>query len=167
MTAFGKYCATLGAVVLLLISCRAEKIHSEQIERGGQWLSWSRTERHRFIHRYLDGFLRGRNRACDAADHLFEVGQPHRLGDGQHPNDMPSTRCFAALDDYSRARHTGSDLDFSAYADPITEFYTKHPEYQGVPFPFLMDFLSDKKCNNAEQLYQKALAGELRVIRQR
>jgi hypothetical protein len=41
----------------------------------------------------------------------------------------------------------------------------KRPEYQGVPFPYLMEFLSDKKCSTAEQLYQKALVGELHVVR--
>jgi hypothetical protein len=164
MATFRKYLVGIGAVTLLMASCRTQKVHTEQIERGGEWLSWNPNERNRYIFGYLDGYLLARNRACDATDHLFEVGMSHRLGDDQHPTEIPSGRCLAAVDTYSRFKGINPTLDFSVYADPITEFYTKHPEYQGVPFPFLMEFLSDKKCSTADQLYQMALAGKLRVI---
>jgi hypothetical protein len=78
---------------------------------------------------------------------------------------MPSARCLASVDEYSRYKYTAAKLDVSNYEKPITEFYTKHPEYKGVPFPFLMEFLSDKKCSTAEELYQKAATGELHVVR--
>ena len=60
---------------------------------------------------------------------------------------------------------TTSGPDFSAYADVITEFYTKHPEYQGIPFVDLMKSLSDRTYKTADQLYQMALKGELRPVR--
>jgi hypothetical protein len=165
MATYRKYLTGIGTVALLMISCRTEKVHTEQIERGGEWMSWTPTERNRYVFGYLDGYLLARSRACNAADKLFEVGMPHRLGDDQHPTEIPSGRCLAAVDEYSRFKYKDSTLDFSIYANPITEFYTKHPEYQGVPFPFLMEFLSDKKCSTGDQLYQMALAGKLRVIR--
>ena len=165
MATYRKYLTGIGTVALLMISCRTEKVHTEQIERSGEWMSWTPTERNRYVFGYLDGYLLARSRACNAADKLFEVGMPHRLGDDQHPTEIPSGRCLAAVDEYSRFKYKDSTLDFSIYANPITEFYSKHPDYQGVPFPFLMEFLSDKKCSTGDQLYQMALAGKLRVIR--
>jgi hypothetical protein len=163
--ALSKYLVGIGAVVLLLISCRAEKVRPGQLERGGEWLSWTRSERNRYVYGFLDGYMLARMRACNAADDLFEVGQPHRLGDEQHPTEVPSGRCLASVDTYSRFKYTNSAVDISVYANPITEFYTKHPEYQGIPFPFLMEFLSDKQCSTADELFQMALKGKLRVIR--
>ena len=160
-----KYLAGIGTAALLLVSCRSEKVYTAQIERGREWLSWTPSERNRYVYGYLDGYLLARSRACDAADALFEVGMPHRLGDDQQPTEIPSGRCLAAVDTYSRYRYKDSTLDVGIYANPITEFYTKHPEYQGVPFPFLMEFLSDKKCSTADELYQMALSGKLHVIR--
>jgi hypothetical protein len=165
MATIRKYLVGIGTVALLMISCRSERVHTEQIERGGEWLSWTPIERNRYVYGYLDGYLAARNRACDAADRLFEVGMPHRLGDDQHPTEIPSGRCLAAVDGFSRYTYKDSTLNVSNYANPITEFYSKHQEYWGVPFPFLMEFLSDKKCSTAEELYQMALAGKLHVIR--
>jgi hypothetical protein len=165
MATFRKYLAGIGTAALLMISCRPGKVQTEQIERGGEWLSWTPRERNRYVYGYLDGYLVARNRACDAADGLFKVGMPHRLGDDQHPTEIPSGRCLAAVDTFSRYKYSDSTLDVSIYAVPVTEFYTKHPEYQGVPFPFLMEFLSDKKCGTADELYQMALVGKLHVIR--
>ncbi len=58
-----------------------------------------------------------------------------------------------------------SGPDFSAYADVITDFYTKHPEYKGIPFVDLMKSLGDHNYKTADQLYQMALNGELHPIR--
>jgi hypothetical protein len=157
--------AAIGTVVLLLISCRAEKARPEQLERGGEWLSWTTSERNRYVYGFIDGYLQARRKACAAADNLFEVGQPHRLGHEQHPTEVPSGRCLASVDTYSRFKYINSTVDLSVYANPITEFYTKHPAYQGIPFPFLLDFLSDKKCSSSDELFQMAQKGELRIIR--
>jgi hypothetical protein len=76
---------------------------------------------------------------------------------------MRSGRCLASVDNHSR--YIGSRVDLAVYEVPITEFYTKHPEYQGVPFPFLMEYLSDEKCSTADELFQMAQKEKLRVIR--
>ena len=83
------------------------------------------------------------------------------MGDEQHPTEFPSGRCLASVDEYSRFKYTDSTIDFSAYVNPITEFYTKHPEYGGILVPSLMEFLSDKKCSTADELFQMALQGKL------
>jgi hypothetical protein len=155
----------IGVIVPLLVSCRAGKVRPEQLERGGEWLSWTTSERNRYVYGFIDGYLQARQRACAAADDLFEIGHAHRLGDEKHPTEVPSGRCLASVDTYSRFRYIDSTADLSVYANPITEFYTKHPAYQGVPFPFLLDFLSDKKCSSSDELFQMAQKGELRIIR--
>jgi hypothetical protein len=70
------------------------------------------------------------------------------------------------MEEYSKARYTeASGPDFSAYADVITDFYTKHPEYRGIPFVNLVKSLSDRSYKSADQLYQMAVKGELRPVR--
>jgi hypothetical protein len=156
-----KYLAGIAVVVLLLISCKATKVRPDLLESGGEWMSWNATERNRYVFGYLDGFLTARHTACLAADTLFEVGQPHRMGDEQHPTEFPSGRCLASVDEYSRFKYIDSMIDLSAYVNPITEFYSKHPEYKGILVPSLMEFLSDKKCSTADELFQVVLQGKL------
>ena len=158
-----KYLAGIAVVVLLLISCKANEIRPELLEKGDEWLSWNTGERNRYVFGYVDGYLTARHTACVAADTLFEVGQPHRMGDEQHPTEFPSGRCLASVDEYSRFKYVGSTIDLSAYVNPITEFYTKHPEYKGILIPSLMEFLSDKKYSSADDLFQMALQGKLRA----
>jgi hypothetical protein len=160
-----KYLCGVGALVSLAIICTAIQVRPERIERGGEWLSWSTNERNKYVDGFISGYLKARVTACNAADNLFEVGQSHRLGDDQHPTEVPSGRCLAAVDTYSRYKYVNSAIDFTAYTNVITEFYTKHPEYEGIPFPLLIEVLSDKKCSTADQLYQLALKGELRPVR--
>ena len=151
--------ATLAAFTIM---CVAAQVRPGQIERGGEWLSWSLAERNRYTDGFISGYLAVRLKACNTADALFEVGQPHRLGDEQHPTDVPSGRCLAAVDTYSKFKYVNSAIDFGPYTNAITEFYTKHPEYQDIPFPHLMQALSDTKSSSADQLYQMVQKGELR-----
>ena len=160
-----KYLVGVGALAFLLVCCKTRQLRPEQLERGGEWLSWSQSERDRYVYGFLDGWMKSRMTACGETDKLFEVGQPHRMGDEQHPTDIPSGRCLAAVDTYSRFRYADSALDISVYSKPITEFYTKHPEYAGIPFPFLLEYLGDKKCSTSDGLYRMALTGKLHVIR--
>ena len=158
-----KYLVGIAVVVLLLVSCKTNKVRPGVLERGDEWMSWNTTERNRYVFGYLDGYLTARHTACVAADTLFEVGQPHRMGDEQHPTEFPSGRCLASVDGYSRFKYIDSTLDLSAYVNPITEFYTKHPDHKDIFVPSLMEFLSDKKCSTADELLQMALQGKLRA----
>lgn len=158
-----KYFIGIGFIALLLTSCSMNKTRPEPLERGREWLSWTSSERNRYVLGYLDGYLTARHTACLAADSLFEVGQPHRMGDDQHPSEYPSGRCLESVDSFSRFKYIDSALDLSTYVNVITEFYAKHPEYQGIPVPSVMEFLSDKKCKTAADLFQTALRGELHI----
>jgi len=150
------------SVAFMLIMAEAQ-VRPGQLERGGEWLSWSEGERNTYVVGLITGYRVASLRACNAADQLFEIGQPHRLGDQQHPSEMPSARCLARVDSYSKCE--SGTTNCSAYAKTITEFYTKHPEYQDLPFPELMEFLSDGKSNTADQLYEVAQHGQVRPPR--
>jgi hypothetical protein len=154
----------VGTLVAMLPSLSAQ-VHLKQtdLEMGQQWLSWTSAQRNSYVYGFIDGYMKGTVDACLAADELFEVGQPHRLGDEHHPTEVPSGRCLARVDrEYSKGKLTESGMDTSAYTSVITEFYTKHPEYRRVPFSSLLLLLSDKKHKTAEELYAMALKGEIR-----
>jgi len=161
-----KHFVGIGTLVILVIICTAAQFRTDQVDRGGEWLSWSPGQRATYVNGFITGYLQGSHRACDVADQLFEVDKPHRLGEQHDSGDNPSARCLARMDEYSKAKY--SELfgpDFTAYTDVITEFYTKHPEYRGIPFLNLMKSLSDRNYKTADQLYQMALKGELRPLR--
>jgi hypothetical protein len=163
-----KYLAGIGAfVIFVVVICVAAQVRPEQLDRGGEWLSWSPGERATFVNGFIAGYRQGSHGACDVAQELFgEPGKMYRLGDENHPSEMPSARCLARMEEYSKAKYTEtSGPDFSAYADVITEFYTKHPEYQAIAFVNLLKSLSDRNYKTADQLYQMALKGELRPLR--
>lgn len=161
-----KYLAGIGALAILVIVCVAAQIRPEQVDRGGEWLSWSPAGRAAYVNGFITGYLQGSNRACDVAQELCADRKTYRLGDERHPSEMPSARCLARMEKYSKAKYTEAlGPDFSAYVDVITEFYTKHPEYQGIPFMNLMKSLSDRNYKTTDQLYQMALKGELRPVR--
>jgi hypothetical protein len=163
-----KYLCEIGAAAILLIICMAAQVRPSEIDRGGEWLSWSPGERATYVDGFVTGYLHGSHGACEVAEQLFgEPGKMYSLGDEHHPSEMPSARCLARMEKYSKAKFTDSGLDPSAYVDVITEFYTKHPEYRAIPFANIMGALSDSRYKTADQLYQMALKGEspLRTVR--
>lgn len=105
--------------------------------RGGEWLSWTPVQRTAYVQGFADGYMLGFYRACDLADQLFEVGQQHRLGDKDHPTELPSGRCLAHRGEFSKAKlEENGQFDVNAYTDVITTFYEKHPMCRDFPFPF-------------------------------
>ncbi len=145
------------SVFLVVGFLLAGQLRREQVDRGDQWLSWSKAERIAFIDGFLTGYSNGSHKACLSANEIFEVGEAHRLG-----ND-PAARCEARIETYTRYESSESGPDLSGYADVITEFYTKHPERRGIPFFYLLQFLSDKQHKTADELSQMASKGELRT----
>jgi hypothetical protein len=157
----------IGIAILLLIMSPGAQVRPEQLNRGGEWLSWNPGQRATYVDGFITGYLQGSHSACEVAQELFgKPGKMYRLGDEHHPSEMPSARCLARMEEYSKARYTeSSGMDGSAYTDVITEFYTKHPEYYGITFVDLMKSLSDRNYKTADQLYQMALKGDLQPLR--
>jgi hypothetical protein len=154
----------VGLVASLMIGRTTVEVHPEQLERGGQWLSWTEIERNAYAYGLISGYLTGSLEACNAADDLFEVGQPHKLGDQHSPSEMPSARCLAKRDNYSKCKYANSVVDCSAYTTVITEFYTKYPDQRQIAFVDLMRLLSDRSYKSADQLHKMALRGEIRPL---
>src|SRR4029077_17780416 len=161
-----KYLSGIGVLLILTMICVAAQVRPEQLNRGAEWLSWIPGQRATYVYGFISGYQEGTREACDAAERLFGDLKAYHLGDEHHPSDMPSARCLALTEEYSKFRYTeASGLDFSAYTDVITEFYTKHPEYGDIPFGNLLKLLSDRNSKTADQLYQMALKEELRPLR--
>ena len=153
--------------ILSAALCFTSSAQTNQLlhSRGGEWLSWSPGEQAVYVDGFITGYLQGSLSACETADKLFEVNKPHSLGDEHRPSEIPSARCLARMETYSKASYReGFGPDFTAYTDVITEFYTKHPEYRGIPFVNLMKLLSDRNYKTSDQLYQMAMKGELRPL---
>ena len=130
--------------------------------RGGEWLSWTPVQRTAYVQGFADGYMLGFYRACDLADQLFEVGQPHRLGDKDHPTELPSGRCLAHRGQFSKAKlEENGQFDVNAYTDVITTFYEKHPMCRDFPLPFLLHSLSSQ-YDTADHLYEMAINGGLK-----
>lgn len=116
---------------------------------GHEWVSWVPEQRLAFVEGFLTGYIAGTRDACNATNYIWEVGKVHRIGDD------PSARCLARLEPFSK--------DPDSYAKVLTDFYTPHPEYRGIPVVYLMRFLTDREFKEADRLYQMARNGELRT----
>jgi len=154
----------IASVFLLvsLINMRAQ-IRPDQMDQGGQWLSWSQEKKVNYIAGFVDGYLSGTYHLCDAADRMFKVKDPRRVSSQAMPGSEASVLCLATRNNYSK-EYSNTGIDFSPYANVITEFYTKHPDYTAVRFPDLLLSLGDGKCDTADQLYQRAVKGELHRV---
>jgi hypothetical protein len=148
-------------VSIAMWSDTAAQVEPAQRGRGGEWLSWSPTQRSAYMHGFVDGYLGGFGRACDLADERFEASTPHRLGDKDEPGEMSSARCLARRGEFSKIQRTEAGIDVSAYTDVITEFYERHDSCRDVPFAVLVGSLS-REYKDADQLYQAAGSGGLK-----
>ncbi len=143
----------MGACATLLLFIGAAPATPEDLHAGNQWLAWTPAERNVYVQGFIEGYWKGSQTACRLADDLFEVGKPHR------PSEGPSGRCEARLEKYTKIKTSDSAPDFSAYTTVVTEFYTKHPEYQNIPTGYLLFSLSDRNYGTADQLCEMVLKG--------
>jgi len=148
----------VGIILLVeLCGCAAAQETPEQLGRGGEWLSWTPVQRDAYVYGLVDGYLMGFYRARDLADQLFETDKPHRLGDDQHPTEVPSGHCLAHRGEFSKTSFDKEGHpDVSAYTNVITAFCKDHPSCRAFPFAFLLEALSSK-YTTADQLYERAL----------
>ena len=95
----------VGFILLAALSVTAPAQNLPMLHgRGGEWLSWTPMQRTAYVQGFADGYMIGFWEACELADQLFEVGQPHRLGDKDHPTEVPSGRCLAHRGEFSKAK---------------------------------------------------------------
>lgn len=131
---------------------------------GTQWLSWRNYDRDHFVSAYIDGYLSGVNEACRAADRLLDL-KTNRIY--EHDSDeilSPSGVCRKGAAHYSKFKPVSDgDSDVSAYTDVLTRFYAEHPQYQNVPYEYLMQYLTDEQYKTADDLYNMAKAGSIRT----
>jgi hypothetical protein len=150
----------LAGFVLLVAWC-SSSVAQVRPERGEEWLSWTPVQRSAYVYGLVSGYLMGFRRACNLADQLFETDQPHRLGDTDHPTEVPSGRCLAHIGEFSEPKlDKEGHPDISAYTDVITGFYEKHTSCRDFPFPFLLQAIGTKYAT-ADQLYELAVKGKL------
>jgi hypothetical protein len=156
---------TISCLLILLMAlcfCSAAQVNAIRHERGEEWLSWTPVQRTAYVYGFTAGYMLGFKRACDLADQLFETDKPHRLGNDQHPTEVPSGRCLAHRGEFSMAKFdAGIQVNVSVYTDVITAFYDKHANCLDFPFPFLLQALSSEYAT-ADQLYELALKGGLK-----
>lgn len=132
--------------------------------RGAKWLSWNDVQRDTFVFAYIDGFKSGTLVACADADKSFDFKNGRIPEHDKDEIAWPSTLCRANASDYSSCTAGASEGHVcSVYTQVITTFYTKHPEYQNIPFEYLMRYMTDKNHNNADELYSMAKSGILRT----
>lgn len=118
-------------------------------------------QRTAYVGGFIDGYLGGFLRACQRSDQLFEIGKPHRLGDGHSPQDMPSARCLLHRGGFALLKfNTDSQPDWSAYTEVIMMFYERHATCRDFPFSFLLEVLNHK-YRSADGLYDLAMKGAL------
>ena len=141
----------------------AAQVKTELHSRGGEWLSWTSVQRNAYVYGFADGYMLGFSDACHLADQLFETDKPHRLGDEQHPTEVPSGRCLAHRGEFSQIKFDGDGhlVGVADYADVITAFYERHTTCRDFPFPFLLQALGTKFAT-ADQLFDLALKGGLK-----
>jgi hypothetical protein len=131
---------------------------------GKVWLDWSDHERVHFIAAYIDGYEMGVHNACSAVDQLLDLKTNHTYAHSKDEIVLPSGVCRIAAAHYSRFKpNSDGDPDVSAYTDVFTRFYTEHPEYQNIPYEYLVQYLTDEQKKTADDLFKMANAGEMRT----
>lgn len=132
--------------------------------RGGQWLAWNQADRDRWVSAYIDGYEFGVHDACNATDGLLDF-KGNRIP--EHDPDeipLPSGVCRKVAPHYSKFKPIADrESDVSAYTGVLSSFYTAHPEYQDIPYEYLMQYLTDEENKNADDLYKMAKTGEMRT----
>jgi len=155
MSRITRACLATGACAVLLLNTGAAPATRDKADPGAEWLAWSPSERAIYVRGFFEGYGNGGQAACKLADDLFEVGKLHHLG------EAPRTRCEDHLEKYTKITISDSGLDFSAYTEVITDFYTKHPEYWNITYGYIMSLLNDRNYKTADQLYRLAVEGRI------
>lgn len=100
------------------------------------WLSWSKAEREKFVLGYLAGRDDGTREGCFASG----VEDP--------------APCFTTVFKRETWFHAlFSQDDVARFEREITSFYSRHPEDDDVPIPYVISYVTGPKQMTAEQVY--------------
>jgi len=158
----------LGLVLASFVGCNAESAPRITANpprySGAQWLGWSSLTRDVFVFAFIDGYKQGVSDACRAGDRLFDFKNGVVPDHSKDEIPSPSTLCRANSGQYSNCKIGAPEgRACGAYTEIITAFYTKYPEYRGIPFEYLMQYLTDKDQKNADELHAIAKSGAMRT----
>jgi hypothetical protein len=106
------------------------------ISERNVWLSWSKKEREKFVLGYIGGREQGTRDGCLASG--IEDASP----------------CFKTA--YTREswfQGLFSPDDIAKFEREITSFYSRHPEDDDVPIPYVISLATGEKRMTAEQVY--------------
>jgi hypothetical protein len=148
----------------LLVGCRAHpSMHGSERYRGAQWMGWDDLRRDAFVVSYVDGYKSGTADACRGIDQSLDLKAGKIPEHGKDEIVTASGVCRVNATDYSHCTPGAPEGEVCGYyTRTITQFYSKHPEYQNIPYEYLMTYMTDKENKTADQLYAKAKYGEIR-----
>jgi hypothetical protein len=115
--------------VIFLSSCTRQPARGPHLLDGTDWMSWPQERRETFVKDFADGYILGVIETCDGADQLWRREfEPDEPAEKNLPSDM-LVRCNSRNKGFTKFKLSpGRDSDASPYTDPITAFYTNHPE---------------------------------------
>ena len=149
--------ALFASLILFCTSCKQETkkvqghLTSSRAIGGEKWLSWTPSERDRYVYGYLDGYFSGFDEACQIVWKL-DLRYPSKSKDNV---DEPGTNCTKARHEYSEQKIRGvEDIDVAFYTAMITELYERYPDARSAPFVLLLGLMHDGGPTNSEQLYR-------------
>lgn len=143
--------AVLAALLCVFCSIGTRAQTAPLAGRGQEWLAWSPSQRRGFVAAYMDGYLRGKSDACEAAAELFAPGKSV-----VNLDDMPDRQCFRHAKSYSRPA--------GDYAKLITSFYEKHPVYRDIPVEYFLLLFTDNRYSTLAAIEQGIRKGDVRTI---
>ena len=129
-------------------------------------MAWSPALRVAYVEGYISGHGLGTRELCLAEDD--KVHSAFQEAANKNPPltaPLPSSECLEERSMYTNVNVLDAEPSLQhAYADPITTFYTRHPELRGVPFPLILQQLSDRHHSTVDDLERMAQQGKLRNL---
>jgi hypothetical protein len=104
-----------------------------------EWLSWSAEDRTQYVHRYLEGFERGKKTACYWHEEREASSASAR---------MPAGTCINSLPEFTEPY-------LQVYVDAVTKYFTKYPHDRQAGWSSILDELASPPSLTIEQIHAK------------
>ena len=123
---------------------------------GIDWMSWTPVRRDAFVIDFSMGYVDGSLDACARANSLFRVDdEPRYSPKDVDPFDL-ATRCQSHIDNFTKYKTiTNRSSATSPYTDPITAFYTNHPDKRYIEVSSVLLGLRDSTYYQYEPIYMQ------------